>query len=103
MNTRSKALLEASESHGYGSTNYPKNYRGNLRLLATDWDLAEAVWQRLEPLVPKELTLDKKKWDAIGLNECWRLAKYYPGDVFKGHCDACFSRKPGIEENIVII
>merc|ERR1712060_1013550 len=25
-------------------------------------------------------------------NECWRLAKYYPGDQFKGHCDAPFVR-----------
>jgi len=85
-------LLRQAESHGFGTTHYPKHYRGNLRLLTTDTSLSEAVWQRLRPLVPATLTLDGEAWDACGLNECWRLAKYYPGDVFKGHCDASFAR-----------
>ena len=24
--------------------------------------------------------------------ECWRLSKYYPGDVFQTHCDSNFAR-----------
>jgi len=86
------ALLKQAESHGFGTTNYPKQYRGNLRLQTTDHSLSEAVWRRLKPLVPDTLALDGEVWDACGLNECWRLAKYYPGDVFKGHCDASFAR-----------
>jgi len=85
-------LLKLAESHGFGRTSYPKAYRGNLRLITTDPSLSEVVWRRLEPLVPTTLTLDGEVWDACGLNECWRLAKYHPGDVFKGHCDACFDR-----------
>lgn len=85
-------LLRQAETHGFGTTNYPKAYRGNLRLITTDSSLSDAVWQRLRPLVPPTLTLDGDAWDACGLNECWRLAKYYPGDVFKGHCDASFAR-----------
>eukprot|EP00930_Biecheleria_cincta_P087332 TRINITY_DN76579_c0_g1_i1.p1 TRINITY_DN76579_c0_g1~~TRINITY_DN76579_c0_g1_i1.p1 ORF type:complete len:259 (-),score=31.44 TRINITY_DN76579_c0_g1_i1:245-1021(-) len=85
-------LLEKSELHGYGTTNYPKAYRGNLRLITTDTSLSEAVWRRLEPLVPPTLSCGGVIWDAVGLNECWRLAKYHPGDRFQGHCDASFSR-----------
>lgn len=85
-------LLAASEEHGFGFTSYPKHYRGNLRLITTDESLADVTWQRLMPFVPSTVTLDGCLWDAVGLNECWRLAKYHPGDVFKGHCDASFQR-----------
>lgn len=86
-------LLVAAEQKGFGATQYPKGYRGNLRLLATDPGLADAVWHRLQPLVPATLSLDDGDvWEAVGLNECWRLAKYHEGDQFKGHCDACFDR-----------
>mmetsp|Transcript_23744 Transcript_23744/g.74748 ORF Transcript_23744/g.74748 Transcript_23744/m.74748 type:complete len:256 (+) Transcript_23744:101-868(+) len=104
-------LLTAAEGHGFGTTNYPKEYRGNLRLTTMDSGLADAVWSRLQPLVPETLTLDTtprynsrgrlrprgraenlEEWAACGLNECWRLAKYHPGDRFHGHCDADFQR-----------
>merc|ERR1712166_323069 len=75
-----------------GATNYPKRYRGNLRLLTTDSGFADAVWQRLQPLVPAKLSLRGDIWEAIGLNECWRLAKYHENDQFMGHCDASFQR-----------
>jgi len=85
-------LMEKSEMYGYGKTHYPKAYRGNLRLLTTDSSLAEAIWHRLKPLVPSTVSCDGAVWDAVGLNECWRLAKYHPLDRFQGHCDASFSR-----------
>lgn len=85
-------LLEKSELHGYGTTHYPKAYRGNLRLMTTDTSLSDAIWRRLEPLVPATLSCNGATWDAVGLNECWRLAKYQLGDRFQGHCDASFSR-----------
>lgn len=87
-----EVLLAAAEEHGFGTTNYAKSYRGNLRLTSTDQGLADAVWERLQPLVPASVRLDDTFWDACGLNECWRLAKYYPGDRFQGHCDAAFQR-----------
>lgn len=86
------SLLKKAEEHGFGATDYPKSYRGNLRLITTDNSLTEAMWHRLQPLVPPTLSLDGHLWDACGLNECWRLAKYYPGDRFGTHCDACFDR-----------
>eukprot|EP00971_Amphidinium_carterae_P208628 4139316-Amphidinium_carterae.1 len=37
-----------------------------------------------KPHVPEELDLNGETWDAVGGNEVWRLAKYYPGDRFCG-------------------
>jgi len=88
------ALINAAEtSAGFGYTNYPKRYRGNLRLITTDPMLAAVVWERLRPFVPTRVTLDDgSEWEPTGLNECWRLAKYHPGDVFGRHYDASFER-----------
>jgi hypothetical protein len=85
-------LLAAAEEKGFGGTHYPKDYRGNLRLLTTDLGLADALWERLRPLVPATFSQKGYTWTAVGLNECWRLAKYHENDQFKGHCDASFMR-----------
>jgi len=101
-----KALLAEAEAHGFGTTHYPKAYRGNLRLTTTDCGFADAVWQRLKTVVPNQmkfLQADEHEWEACGLNECWRLAKYHPGDRFKGHCDANFSRKDNVEESMLTV
>jgi len=83
-------LIASGELIGFGKTNYPKHYRGNLRLISDDHSLAEFVWNRLKAVVPQYVTLDDSKWEAIGLNEMWRCAKYFPSDQFKGHYDANF-------------
>eukprot|EP01062_Namystynia_karyoxenos_P054596 TRINITY_DN4503_c0_g1_i1.p2 TRINITY_DN4503_c0_g1~~TRINITY_DN4503_c0_g1_i1.p2 ORF type:complete len:279 (+),score=88.96 TRINITY_DN4503_c0_g1_i1:84-839(+) len=89
-------LVEASEGFGYGTTHYPPQYRGNLRLISMDRGLAEALWARVRPHVPQELQMEGRTWDPVGLNECWRLAKYSPGDQFDKHCDTSFWREgPG--------
>ena len=75
-------VAKSEEAAGYGFTNYPKEYRGNLRLTAVDQSLADAVWKRLQAFVPATLELGGTHYDAVGLNECWRLAKYGPGDRF---------------------
>jgi hypothetical protein len=80
-------LLKAAESNGFGSTEFSKAYRGNLRLQASDKGLADAMWLRLKPLLPEVVEFDGKMWHAIGLNDRWRLAKYYPGDRFMRHLD----------------
>ena len=91
-----EALIGAAESSaGFGYTNYRKEYRGNLRLTTTDTSLASRVWDRIQPFVPPRLSgLDGMdgEWQAVGLNECWRLAKYFPGDKFMSHYDASFAR-----------
>ena len=86
----------AAEAIGYGRTNYQPEYRGNLRLITTDIGLAERLWERIRPLVPEIISVRAMgrtdKWRATGLNECFRLAKYYPGHRFGAHCDANFQR-----------
>jgi len=91
------ALSEAAETIGFGKTAYPQDYRGNLRLIVTDPGLSSALWQRVRPLVPETVDVvdpsgGHAAWRAVGLNECIRLAKYYPGSRFGAHCDACFQR-----------
>lgn len=85
-------LIDAAESIGFGRTSYPKQYRGNLRLITVDQSLSDAVWQRMRGLVPATVQDEGAEWRACGLNECWRLAKYLPGDQFGAHVDACFER-----------
>jgi len=88
-------LIGRSEQQelGYGKTNFPKKYRGNLRLIAVDKGLAAKAWCRLMKWVPPTV-IDNHgcRWEAVGLNECWRLAKYFPGDVFQSHIDASFQK-----------
>ena len=87
------AIVDKAERVGFGRTNYPKAYRGNLRLIVTDIALAEALWARLAPHAPAtQVDEHGTTWRAIGLNECFRLAKYFPGDEFAQHCDAPFER-----------
>lgn len=91
-------LNAAAEAVGFGKTNYPPQYRGNLRLLATDPGLAAKLWERLRPLVPGTIEVvdglgghlqqRHATWEACGLNEMFRLAKYYPGHRFGAHHDA---------------
>lgn len=91
-------LIHASESFGYGYTDYNKQYRGNTRLISTDHSLADAVWKRIKKHVPARLRMQSRcddsdtEWEAVGLNERWRLAKYVPGDRFEMHCDAAYRR-----------
>ena len=84
-------LIAVAESAGFGFTCYPKDYRGNLRLVTNDPALAERTWQRLKSTVPATLLHDGVTWEAVGLNPHWRLSKYYSGDQFCQHLDTCFT------------
>uniref|UniRef100_A0A7S3C1Q9 Prolyl 4-hydroxylase alpha subunit domain-containing protein n=1 Tax=Haptolina ericina TaxID=156174 RepID=A0A7S3C1Q9_9EUKA len=102
-------LLSRAEAYGFGTTHYEPSYRGNLRLTTIDASLARVVWERIRALVPRTITLRKPddeaekaalwwdhyphaegEWEAYGLNECWRLAKYRAGDRFLCHCDEAY-------------
>lgn len=83
-----KRLIQACEnSKALGATPYSRQYRGNTRMLTTDKPLATRLWSRLECFTPRF-----KEWRAVGLNERWRWAKYWPSDQFGRHVDAFFKR-----------
>jgi len=90
-----QCVIREAENLGFGRTHYPKHYRGNLRLMVTDQDLADKLWERLKPHVSSLLPDPEQRsgsWKAVGLNEKFRLSKYFPGDEFGSHCDASFKR-----------
>ena len=89
--TETEKLVQDAEKYGFGFTNYEKSYRGNLRLITYDQSLANAIWQRIKPFVPSTVTERGKVFTVIGLNECWRMAKYFPPDCFRNHVDAYFA------------
>lgn len=86
------ALLNAAEGYGFGETDYPKDYRGNLRLIAFDTKLADEMWKRLKTCthIPDEITEHGETYKVVGLNGCWRLSKYLPGDQFQCHVDTYY-------------
>jgi hypothetical protein len=51
---------------------------------------SEILFERIKPFLPGAMELKGQQYKLMGLNEMWRLAKYYPGDRFQGHCDANF-------------
>ena len=69
-------LVEAAELFGFGVTNYSPDMRACTRLITIDSGLAQAAFQRLRPFVPARLTNQGDEWEVVGMNECWRLAKY---------------------------
>lgn len=96
------ALIAEAEKHGFGKTNYRKEYRGNLRLINVDQTLSDVLWERIKHYLPQQVTEDIKfrgnykgtqTYKACGLNDHWRLAKYYPGDQFQSHVDVYFADK----------
>ncbi len=52
-------LIDAAESYGYGRTNFPKKYRGNLRLILDDPSFGDALWRRIRPLIPLSFSASK--------------------------------------------
>jgi large subunit ribosomal protein L40e len=69
-------LIGVAEAAGFGFTAYPKEYRGNLRLVTNDTTLAEHTWMRMKSTVPPRLQHDGATWEACGLNPHWRLSKF---------------------------
>lgn len=65
--------------------------RNNDRQVWDDHSLAEKLWQRASPYVPK--TPGARQ--PIGLNERFRLYRYLPGQRFTWHADAPFRRGNG--------
>lgn len=89
-------LIQRTEEIGYGRTGYNPLYRGNLRLICDDIQLADKLWVRIQQLLGSDFYLNDqhgRKWIPVGLNPRFRYAKYYPGDQFGRHADDCYQDK----------
>lgn len=65
-----------------------KGIRNNERLLFKDEILAEKVWKKIQPFVPSKFGV----YNALGLNELFRIYKYSEGQRFKMHRDGSYER-----------
>lgn len=68
-----------------------KEMRNNERVMFDDPDLAQRLWEKLQPFVDAERG---SGWRAIGLNERFRFYRYDPGQQFAWHYDGSFDRSP---------
>mgnify|MGYP000188354747 CR=1 FL=1 len=72
--------------------------RNNARLIFDDVDVAAALWAKVEPHVPGFF----QGWQAVGLNERFRLYRYGPGQRFAPHFDGAFHRS-AYEQSFVTV
>jgi hypothetical protein len=94
-----KALIDLSNSLGFADATlegkwkaprgfFVSNGRHNSRAAIEDFELADALWQRVKRIVPKKI--DDKS--VIGLNERLRFYRYTSGQRFAAHLDGYFIR-----------
>ncbi len=65
--------------------------RNNSRAFYNSEELAQALWAKLQPLMPTPL-VNVANSTAIGLNELFRFYRYQRGHQFKGHYDESYVR-----------
>jgi len=85
-----QVLIDEMEKLHFGKTNFPKKYRGNLRLQSFDSSLATLLWKRIAHFFPENLIDNLDTFQKCDLNTKWRCAKYYPGNRFQEHVDASY-------------
>ncbi|VBB18170.1 oxidoreductase domain containing protein [Yasminevirus sp. GU-2018] len=100
-------LIAFASDKGYGQTGFTSSYRGYLRLLTDDDNLAKKLWERIKCHIPdKVVDKDGSKWVADGLNRRFRWAKYPVGSHFSRHCDSNYkdssSRKSFYTVNVYL-
>jgi predicted 2-oxoglutarate/Fe(II)-dependent dioxygenase YbiX len=70
-----------------------KDIRDNLRVMLDDVALANKLYARLEPFMPKT----RGVWNVCGLNERFRFYRYEVEQKFAPHYDGCFRRSDAEE------
>lgn len=76
-----------------------KGIRNNERLIYTDEDLAEELWQRLKEFCPEYI----ENYQATGLNEQFRFYKYKANQRFKKHIDGSFEKNESEKSMITFL
>lgn len=104
-------LIASSDQRGYspalvnvggGRQMAIPDVRKSGRCIIDDQEMAEHLWARLKPQLPiaytqSGISIGRKRWRAVGLNERFRFLKYEPGDYFAPHRDGSF-RRPRISD-----
>ena len=101
------AQIRRSEGAGYEAATISTragammntSVRNNDRLIADDPELADMLWQRVQPFVPSPLF----GREAIGLNERLRYYRYESGQTFKPHQDGSFRRDNGEKSQVTFM
>ncbi|CAM1343716.1 prolyl hydroxylase family protein [Tenacibaculum amylolyticum] len=71
-----------------GSQVMNKNIRNNDRHIFFDKSLANSLWNRVQKFLPQRVGF----YEALELNEMFRVYKYTQGQRFKMHIDGSFKR-----------
>jgi hypothetical protein len=80
------------------SAEYPPDYRNNQRLIAISDQLADNVWNRLQPqmqfkdvhnITPLGFATEGL-WLPSGMNQAFLFSRYKPGQYFKPHYDGMY-------------
>lgn len=82
---------------------FPEALRNNARLVHFSEALAAAVYRRLLPqLCHRDIFLlqpmgfgAEGRWKPSGVNPCFRISRYLPGEHFAQHCDGMYTNDDG--------
>jgi len=88
-------LVQRVTDVGFVPLGFKSVHRISDQCIIFDNDLASFLWKKLEKIISTECktyTYCGKEWTAIGLNECFRFARYQIGNYFKPHYDNSYER-----------
>ena len=94
---------------------YPPSYRNNSLFDMFDAPFAEALYERMAPLLPTELVWPNRNtatavlqdvelatWRPCSLNQLWRFSRYSNGQSFPPHLDGHYLPAPGLESKVSV-
>ncbi|UJR17120.1 hypothetical protein I4U23_004016 [Adineta vaga] len=99
--------IELSEQRDYSSATVNvgnnklvlmQDFRNSDRCIIDDVTMANILFQRIEPFLPKTW----KNYQLVGLNERLRFLRYEPGQFFEAHMDGEYHRDDGSGEQSFI-
>ncbi len=88
LNRFEQEQFEQAKVNLHGKQIMRKDVRNNDRYIFFDQELAEELWEKTKPYMNKTFG----SYEAIGLNEMFRVYKYTQGQRFKMHRDGSYHR-----------
>lgn len=105
--TEAQTYAMSAEDSGFQGSDvhheFPAEVRNNSRLVHFSDALAQTLWRRLAPLLMhKDIYLMQPmgycaegRWKPVGVNSCFRISRYLPGEHFAKHCDGMYANDEG--------